>query len=146
MFIEYYWIKIFRCHFERLIIEAFLKTAFIPLVNLHLMFNKFEDVYLYAYIALSLTIFIVKIIRKTNEDINNFFVILHSTLLLTLSWKYEGENYWLIHLTFLFLINHFAMKRISRKFDFVPLIDLSMTSLLFLTIFLINSCFWHGSF
>lgn len=129
-----------RFMFERLV-DAFLKTVFIPLVNLQLMLSKFDSIYLGAYASVSFAIFLVKASKRINENITSIAVVLQSSLLLVLCLQYEDENYWLLHLTILSFINHFAMKRISRKFDSVPQIDLSMISLMFLNIFLINSCF-----
>lgn len=102
--------------------------------------NKIETSLLYAFMAVTCTVLLANVTKNLYETLLDGVVCLHACILIFLTLGYDKENYWLMHLILLFLINNFALPKISRKF-LVPKIDLDCVSLVFLNIFLINAFF-----
>lgn len=101
--------------------------------------NDSDAIFSIVYILISLTIFAAHIIKDFPDNIVLHVIVSAQTMLLTVLFlQFEKENYWLIYFIFLFILNHFSLPQIHKKF-YVPKIDLSIISLIFLNIFLVNS-------
>jgi len=128
-------------------LQIYLKSLFLPISNINILkSNQINDVWVHTYIAICFAVFIqhlIFVIKNINDHILNYIVVIQSAVLLSLqlALKNEQENYWLLHMNLLFLLNHFMIPEISRKFSAVPSIDLSIISLVFLTIFSIKLIF-----
>lgn len=126
-------------------IDIFLKTLYLPMVTTELLLmSQTGDTFLYVYIFIYLLILIPHMTTSVRDCLTNLLVLLHFCLALLLSFSSKldhDDKYWLWHFLCLFVLNHFFLPQISRKFS-IPLTDLSSLSLLFLNIFLINSFAW----
>lgn len=121
--------------------EIFLKLVYVPLLIIFVMYKSNIDVgFINAFIALTMTILLGNMTNKFYKSAIDGVICLNASLLLYLTFEYEFKNYWLMHLILLFLVNHFALPYVSRKFT-VPQIDLLIVSLVFLNIFVVNAFF-----
>lgn len=145
---EYFNNWLFSFHFRRYAdqsIDIFLKTLYLPMATTELLLmGQTGDTFLYVYIFIYLLILIPHVTTTVRDCLTNLLVLLHFCLALLLSFSSKldhDDKYWLWHFLCLFVLNHFCLPQISRKFS-IPLTDLSSLSLLFLNIFLINSFAW----
>lgn len=102
--------------------------------------NGLNEVYLYAYMTISLIICLIYSTRGFHPKLLNFIVILYFVIsfYLGMGFRHEEDNYWLLYFNFLYLINYFALPQVYRRFS-IPKVDLQIISLIFMNIFLINS-------
>lgn len=122
-------------------IDIFLKTAYLPLATCEiLLLVRVDDFVLAVYITISLLIFVIHATINIGDKLLDVAVVVECAVVFAV--LYHGsrlhDNYWLLHLIFLFLLNHLLLPRISKRFS-VPQIELSIVSLNFLNFFLINS-------
>lgn len=113
-----------------------------PLLIIFVMYkNKIDAGFIHAFMAITImTILLTNMTKNLNEKFLDGIICLHASLLLFFNLKHDSNNYWLMHLILLFLINNFVFPKISRTFS-VPKTDLHTVSLVFLNIFLINAFF-----
>lgn len=120
--------------------EIFLTSIYLPIVSCHLLKQggQFNDIFLYLYIIISLIIVIVAIIDSKSKILNFSAVAQFSVAIFLYSNRSENDNFWLLFLLVLFILNHFGLTSVSRMFS-IPQVELSSMNLVFLNTFLINA-------
>jgi hypothetical protein len=124
-------------------LDLLIKSLYLPLfiAGYLLKNNRLNETFVAVYVTISALILIWHITKSIRQNVVNFIVCCQCLLLLCLAVRYDPENYWLLHLIALYLLNHFLLPKIARRYTIIPLIDLLTVELLFLNIFLINSMF-----
>lgn len=119
-------------------IALFLKTLYLPLIVCEIL-NVHDTAALFVC-AVSAVVFVIHLTNNIRDKVFNVIVAAQTAVALLASTllSNKNDNYWLLHLIVLFLLNYLLLPPISRRFS-IPNVELSIISLIFLNLFLINS-------